>query len=166
MAFDTFMQIGASGQVAGESTDKTHAGWIEIFSFSFGASNPVTVSSGSTGLAGGKVSVSSFNFMKKTELSSAVLFDGCCQGTHYPTAHVIMRKAGGTALEYLTYDFEDCMIESIQWSGSSGGDDTPTESVSMAFGKVTITYEQQASTDGTAGKKIVKSYDSTTNTAA
>ena len=31
------------------------------------------------------------------------------------------------------YDFTDVMVESIQWSGSSGGDDTPTESVSFAF---------------------------------
>ena len=29
------------------------------------------------------------------------------------------------------------MVESIQWSGSTGGDDTPTESVSsLAFAKV------------------------------
>ena len=27
------------------------------------------------------------------------------------------------------------MVESVQWSGSSGGDDTPTESVSFAFGE-------------------------------
>ena len=166
MAFDTFMQIGSPSDVPGESTDSKHAGWIEIYSFSLGASNPVTVGSGSTGLSGGKVSVSSFNCMKKTELSSPVLFDACATGKHFPTAKVILRKAGGTALEYLTYEFGDVMIESIQWSGSSGGDDTPSESLSIAFGKVTITYEQQASADGSEGKKVVKSYDSTTNTAA
>ena len=32
------------------------------------------------------------------------------------------------------------MVESVQWSGSSGGDDTPTESVSFAFAKVEIDY--------------------------
>ena len=41
---------------------------------------------------------------------------------------------------FLIYEFETVMVESIQWSGSSGGDDTPTESVSLAFAKVTITY--------------------------
>ena len=35
------------------------------------------------------------------------------------------------------------MVESIQWSGSSGGDDTPTESVSFAFAKVKVTYSKQ-----------------------
>ncbi len=34
-------------------------------------------------------------------------------------------------------------VESIQWSGSAGGDDTPTESISVAFGKVTMTYMVQ-----------------------
>ncbi|HEX4933366.1 MAG TPA: type VI secretion system tube protein Hcp, partial [Gemmatimonadaceae bacterium] len=41
------------------------------------------------------------------------------------------------------YKFEEAMVESVQWSGSSGGDDTPTESVSFAFAKVTIDYKPQ-----------------------
>ena len=40
------------------------------------------------------------------------------------------------------------MVESIQWSGSSGGDDTPTESVSIAFAKVKISYSKQADATG------------------
>jgi type VI secretion system secreted protein Hcp len=34
----------------------------------------------------------------------------------------------------------------VQWSGSSGGDDTPSESVSFAFGKVTVEYKTQDKT--------------------
>ena len=33
------------------------------------------------------------------------------------------------------YTFTDVMVDSIQWSGSPGGDDVPTESVSFAFAK-------------------------------
>ena len=46
-------------------------------------------------------------------------------------------------MTFLQYDFTDVMVESIQWSGSSGGDDTPTESVSFAFAKVKVTYNKQ-----------------------
>jgi type VI secretion system secreted protein Hcp len=144
MAFDTFLKIEGP-DLKGETTATGYEGQIEVYSFSWGASNPVTVGSGATGLSGGKVSISSFNIMKKTETSSAPLFNACASGQHYDTATVTMRKAGGTAGQqiFLTYVFTDVMVESIQWSGSSGGDDSPTESVSFAFGKVEITYYSQ-----------------------
>lgn len=144
MAFDTFLKIEGP-DLKGETTATGYEGQIEVYSFSWGASNPVTVGSGATGLSGGKVSISSFNIMKKTETSSAPLFNACASGQHYDKATVTMRKAGGTAGQqiFLTYVFTDVMVESIQWSGSSGGDDSPTESVSFAFGKVEITYYSQ-----------------------
>jgi len=139
MPFDTFLDITG---VQGESTAKDMEGKIEIYSFSWGASNPTTVGSGKEGLTGGKVAISSFNVMKKTEKSSPVLFAACCIGKHFDKAIVTMRKAGGEAGQkpFLVYTFEDVMIESIQWSGSTGGDDTPTESVSLAFARVKIDY--------------------------
>ena len=143
MAFDTFMDLGTD--IPGESTAKGFEGKIEIFSFSWGASNPTTIGSGSTGISGGKVSISSFNVMKKTDKASALLFQRCCEGAHIDKCIVTMRKAGGTAGQgaFLVYTFEKVMVESIQWSGSSGGDDSPTESLSLAFGKVKIEYFQQ-----------------------
>jgi type VI secretion system secreted protein Hcp len=163
MAFDTYILI-KTPDVAGEATAAgLPAGQMEIYSFSWGASNPTTVGSGSQGLSGGKVSVSSFNFMKKSEKASATLFSACCTGQHYGSALVTMRKAGGTGGQqtFLTYEFTDCMVESIQWSGSSGGDDSPTESVSMAFAKCKITYFGQKP-DGSVGKLSEASWDLTT----
>jgi type VI secretion system secreted protein Hcp len=147
MAFDTFLDIKG---VEGESTAAGFEKKIEIFSFSWGASNPTTVGSASGGLSGGKVSVSSFNAMKKTEKSSADLFQACATGKHFDSATVTMRKAGGDAGQkaFLIYKFEDVMVESIQWSGSSGGDDTPTESVSLSFGKVEVEYWGQNAKKG------------------
>jgi len=147
MAFDTFLDLKG---IEGESTAKGMEKKIEIYSFSWGASNPTTVSSGATGLSAGKVSISSFNIMKKTEKSSPKLFLACCQGKHLDSAVVTMRKAAGDAGQkaFLTYTFTDVMVESIQWSGSSGGSDTPTESVSFAFGKVAIQYKIQDTATG------------------
>jgi type VI secretion system secreted protein Hcp len=161
MAFDTYIKI-TGPDVAGESTATGHVGELEIYSFSWGASNPVTVGSGSEGLAGGKVSISSFNFMKKSEKSSPTLFASCCTGQHHAKMVVTLRKAGGSAgqKEFIVYEFEHCMVESIQWSGSTGGDDTPTESVSVAFAKCKITYNGQKP-DGSFGKLSESSYDVT-----
>jgi len=149
MAFDTFLSIDT---VTGEATQANHVGWIEVFSFSWGASNPTTVGATSGGLSAGKVSVSSFNVMKKTEASSCSLFAACCAGQHFPTATVEMSKATGTSGQqqvYLKYTFTDVMVESVQWSGSTGGDDTPTESLSLAFAQVAISYSKQGEADGT-----------------
>jgi len=160
MAFDTFLDMTGC---AGESTAAGMEGKIEIYSFSWGASNPTTVSSGATGIAAGKVSISSFNIMKKTEKSSPPLFSACCNGKHFATAVVTMRKATGEAGQkaFLTYTFTDVMVESVQWSGSTGGDDTPTESVSLAFAKVAISYQQQDSASGNVGDPVKASWDLT-----
>ena len=77
MAFDTFLKIKG---VEGEAMQANHAKEIEIYSFSWGASNPTTVGSSSAGLSAGKVSVSSFNLMKKSDKTSPVLFAACCNG--------------------------------------------------------------------------------------
>jgi type VI secretion system secreted protein Hcp len=167
MAFDTFLKFTGGNEVVGESTAADHIGEIEIYSFSLGASNPVTVGSGSTGLTGGKVSISSFNAMKKTEKSSTKLFAACCSGQHFASALVTLRKATGVSggqATFLTYTFEDVLIESIQWSGSTGGDDTPTESLSIAFGKVTIDYSMQDDDTGAMSPAGSASWDQTTVT--
>ena len=159
MAFDTFIKIKG---VDGESTHSKHPGEIEIYSFSWGASNPTTVGSGKTGLSAGRVSLSSFNIMKKSDKSSPTLFQACCNGKHFDDAVVVMNKASGEGGQapFLKYTFTDVMIESIQWSGSSGGDDTPTESVSISYAKCEIEYQQQDD-KGNVGKPVLASWDLT-----
>jgi type VI secretion system secreted protein Hcp len=160
MAFDTFLDIEG---VEGESTATGMEKKIEIYSFSLGASNPTTVSSGSSGLSAGKVSVSSFNVMKKTEKSSPTLFSACCAGKHFAKATVTLRKATGDSGQkaFLTYTFTDVLVESIQWSGSTGGDDTPTESLSLAFAKVEISYLPQDTAAGGVSNPVKASWDVT-----
>lgn len=142
MAFDAYLDIEG---VPGESTAKGMEKKMELLSFSFGGSNPTTVGTGSTGLSGGKVSVSTFNVMKKSEAASAKLFKAMCNGDHYAKATVHLRKATGDGGQapFLVYTFTDVMVDSLQWSGSGGGDDTPTESASFAFAKVDIEYKAQ-----------------------
>jgi type VI secretion system secreted protein Hcp len=158
MAFDTFLKIEG---IDGESTRKGFEKQMEIASFSLGASNPATIGSGTGGTGGGKVSVSTFNVMKRTDASSPLLFQACCQGDHYPKATVTLNKAAGKApIDFLKYEFEEVYVDSVQWSGSTGGDDTPTESVSFSFAKVTVTYTPQKP-DGSKGSPAVGSWDLT-----
>jgi type VI secretion system secreted protein Hcp len=155
MAWDAYLTVEG---VSGESKRSGHEGEIEIVSFSFGASNPSSVGIGGGG-GTGTVSLSSFSILKKTDAASAELFQHCCTGMHFPTAKLTLYKSGGsTALDYLVYDFEEVFVDSIQWSGSDGGDPVPHESVSFSFGKVSITYAEQ-NADGTRGGDHVGSWD-------
>ena len=163
MSFDAYMKI-TGPTVDGESTANEMEKYIEIYSFSWGAHNPNTVGPGSSGLSAGRASLSSFNVMKKSETSSAKLFAACCAGQHYNKAEVSLRKATGTnggQKVFLKYTFENVMVESIQWSGSTGGDDSPTESVSFAFAKVTIDYFKQAEDTGSMSKVGTSTWDVT-----
>ncbi len=155
MAFDAFIKIPG---VDGESKRKGFEKQIEIHSFSLGAANPTTIGHGGGGGAG-KVSISSFSFMKKSDITSPVLFQKCCEGEHFDKVTVTLNKAGGKApVDFLKYEFEQVYVNSIQWSGSSGGDDTPHESVSLDFGKVSVTYTGQ-NPDGTKGATKVGQWD-------
>lgn len=153
MAYDAFIKLAG---IEGEATAKGFEKAIAITAFSWGASNPV--SSTGAGLGAGKVSLSSLNIMKMTDKSSAGIFSACCAGTHIKNCTVHLRKAGGSQIEFLTYTLGDVMIESVQWSGNSGGDDTPTESVSIAFSKIEVKYIPQDAT-GKAGSPVVGSWD-------
>jgi type VI secretion system secreted protein Hcp len=160
MAFDTYMKIEG---VEGESTASGHTGEIEVYSFSWGASNPSTVGPGTSGIGAGRVSISSFNIMKKTDKASPTLFTKCCNGQHIGEIKLTMRKASGEGGQkpFLTYTFTDCMVDSIQWSGSTGGDDTPTESVAFAFAQVNVEYQQQDTKGGSVGKPVTAGWDLT-----
>jgi len=161
MAWDAYLEIEG---LKGESLKKGHEGQIEVIGFSFGAQNQSSVGIGGGGGAG-VVSLSSMSIMKKTDAGSAELFQYICTGEHFPKAKLTMYKSGGAAgpLPYLTMDFEELYPDSIQWSGSQGGDDVPSESVTFAFGKVTFTYSEQ-NEDGTKGGDHVGSWDVRTKT--
>jgi type VI secretion system secreted protein Hcp len=165
MAFDAFLKI-STPDVTGESTDTKHKGEIEFFSFSLGASNPTTIGSATGGAGAGKVHFSSFSIMKKTDKTSPILYAACAGGTHYQKCVVTLRKAGGdTAVEYLKYTFGTVFVESVQWSGSTGGDDTPAESISFAFGSMQVDYQPQGADGKALGGAIHAGWDVTTNKA-
>jgi len=163
MAFDAFLKLDT---ITGESTDSKFAGSMEIFSFSLGAMNPVTIGSAAGGGGGGKASLASLSFTKKTDMASPVLYQTCVTGGHLATGTVTLRKAGGTALVYLTYGLQVVYVDSIHWSGSQGGDDTPTESVSLTFGALTVDYQPQDNTGAPKGGAVHGGWNVQTNLPA
>ena len=167
MAYDIYMHFDGAGKlggtIEGETSDAEMSAKkaFEIFSFSLGGSNPVQIGSAVKGLASGKVAISSFNVMKQTDKSTPSLFAACCVGDHFPKAIVTLRRSGTDAKHagkaFMVYEFTEVMVESVQWSGSAGGDSVPTESVSFAFGAITVQYLPTDET-GALGDAIIQSW--------
>jgi type VI secretion system secreted protein Hcp len=133
--FDAYLEIGG---IRGESAAPGFVGAIEILAFSWGASRSVELGDRPEA---GKLSVSSFNVVKRTDAASAALLEAATAGTRFPTARVTLRRKQGMPNDrFLVYAFDDVAVEAIQWSGSTGGDDTPSESLSLAFRRVTMQY--------------------------
>jgi type VI secretion system secreted protein Hcp len=163
MAFDTYVKIDG---IPGESTSKGFEKQIEIMNFSLGVSNTHTIGSATGGGGSGRASFHSFSLMKKTDKTSPILFSECASGLHIKTIVVTMRKTGGKVpINFLVYTFTDCAIDSVQWSGSAGGDDSPTESVSFGYGKVEVQYTPQKA-DGSPDAAVMKMWDLAKNTGA
>lgn len=148
MAVEIFLKLD---KIDGESTKVNATGWIEIFSFSNGASNPSAVAFG-TGSGAGKVDISSLSLQKQLDKASPTLFQNCCKGTHIATGNMIVREATGDdePQTYYQYDMTECFIDSISWGGAAGGG-KPSESVSLSFKSIKIEYYTQ----GTDGKLTV-----------
>jgi len=151
MAFDSFIKIG---DIKGEATDSKHKDEIEVYSFHWGVSNGGMGGHG-TGHGSGKCQVDDFSFVHKLDKSSPVLFQKCATGEHIKDALFVVRKAGGSQLEYLKVKFTDVLVSHVRPGGSAhGADDIPLEEVGLNFGKVEVDYQPQGADGKAAGGPV------------
>ena len=144
MAVDMFLKLEG---IKGESKDEHgHADQIDVLAWSWGLSNSGTAHSG-TGAGAGKVNVQDISLTKWVDRASINLIQYCATGKHIKSAHLVVRKAGGTPLEYIKIDFDDLLVSSVS-TGGSGGEDRLTENISLNFAKFKVEYFTQAK-DGT-----------------
>jgi len=160
MAVEIFLKLDG---IDGESEKKGAEAWIEIFSFSNGASNPSSVAFG-TGSGAGKVDLSSLSLQKQLDKSSPKLFASCCAGTHIAKGQMMVREAtgGDTTQVYFQYDMTEVFVDSVSWGGAAGGG-KPSESLSLSAKSLQVTYWPQDS-GGKLGNKIVAGWDVSKNT--
>jgi type VI secretion system secreted protein Hcp len=143
MAMDQFIKLTAAGKaLEGESRDKTHAKEIDVLAWSWGVSNSGSAHVGG-GAGAGKCNVQDLSFTKYVDKSTPDLLLACCNGKHYESAVLVVRKAGETPLEYVTITLSEVMISSVS-TGGSGGEDRLTENISLNFAAVKFDYVEQA----------------------
>ena len=138
MAVDMFLKLS---DIKGESLDEGHRDWIQVESFSWGATNALAAGRG--GAAAGKVSLQDFHFVQRVNKASPLLMQAACSGEHIPEGTLaVSRKAGEKQQDYLIVKLTDILVSSYQTGGSSGSD-VPMEQVSLNFSKVVVEYHAE-----------------------
>ena len=151
MAADYFLKIDG---IEGESHDSKHKDEIDLLSYSFGASQMGTHSTGGGGGAG-KVSMQDFHFTMHINKATPKLLLACASGEHIKKAVLTCRKAGKEQQEFLKVTFTDLLVSSYNTGGSS---DIPMEQISLNFAKIEFEYKEQKP-DGTLGGAVKAGYD-------
>jgi len=91
-----------------------------------------------------------------------VLFQKCATGEHFPKGKLVVRKAGGSQMEYFVVNMETVFVTSVTFS-SAAGDENANEHVSFAFGKVGVDYTAQGADGKPAGGAIHGGWDQLSN---
>jgi type VI secretion system secreted protein Hcp len=158
MAFDIFLKIDG---IKGESTDAQHRDEIEPASFTWGASQQGSTSTGGGGGAG-KAIFQDLNVVMNVSQASPQLFLACAQGRHIKSAVLTCRKAGGREQrDFLRYTFADVLVASYQTNGQAEGG-VPVDEVSFKYAQVKIEYRPQKA-DGSLGAPVTSGWNLKTN---
>ncbi len=160
MASDYLLEIDG---IKGESHDQKHKDFIEIESFSWGASHPGSFAAGGGG-GTGKVAYQDVHFVTPVSKASPILALSCSTGKHIKFANLIVRKAGGKQEEFYKLKIEDVMVSSYQSGAHAGSGQYPTDQFALNFAKIEFEYAPQDEKGGLTGKVAFK-YDVKANKA-
>lgn len=146
MAQDIFLKITG---IDGESLDSAHKNQIDVRSWTWQILQESNMHQGSGGGAG-KATVKDLTFVHAVDRASPNLMKFCLTGKHITEAVLVVRKAGGTPLEYLKITMNDVVITNVQPSGTNA-DEAMLEQVSLSFAKVKQEYTVQNQQGGSGG---------------
>ena len=150
MAVDIFAKIG---DIKGESLDDKHKDEIEVLSFSWGVTNPASISGGGAGA--GKATFHDLSIVHNLDKASPGLLRACATGMHIKDAVITHRKAGKGQQEYLIVKLNDVIITGVTHGGTG---QLISENVTLAFAKVDLEYKPQKP-DGSLDAGIHFKYD-------
>ena len=156
MSIDCHLKLDG---VQGESTHAKHKDEIQLYNWSWGASNAANISGG--GMAVGKGQAQDLHFTKKYDRASPNISKNCISGKHFKDATISMSIAGGSQEDFLVIKLKEVYITSHQVTAGAGGE--VTDSVSMAYADIEYAYKPQTP-DGSLGGEVKFGVDQRTTT--
>jgi type VI secretion system secreted protein Hcp len=145
-----FMALSGGGQAAafikfdgvdGESQDQDHRGWSAIASFH-------QVMHRTTGTdptqPRGTVVLEDILVVKELDKSSPKLAEALTRGHFFPTVeiHLTTSYADAGRVTYYAYELKNVQVTSYSLGGSGRSQEVPTESMSLNFEEIKVTYTE------------------------
>jgi type VI secretion system secreted protein Hcp len=135
-AVDYFLKVG---DIEGESTDRNHQGWIDLYSFSWAlATTSGSVKGGGGGA--GKVVFSDFSWTQGLDSSVVPLFVAVASGTRYETATFDVVRTGDRSESFFQMILGGAAPTSLSLSGDS---EDILASASLGAEIITMRYRPQ-----------------------
>jgi len=153
MSTDLFLKIDG---ITGESQDNNHKGWINIDSFTWGASQPGNMSVGGGGGAG-KVQYRDLSVQALIDKATPAIMRYVSIGKHLSRVELSICKAGGKQIEYCRITLVDVLITSVIFNGTTNRD-TIGLSYQFQASKVKTQYWEQ-SASGSKGAETQSGWD-------
>ena len=126
------------GDIPGESTDPAHIDEIEVLGWSWGLSQPISLT---TIPAGGSAAFNDLSVTKYIDKSTPLLMKAASTGERHDTAKLSIRNIGTRPVEFYTVEMEGVYIYGLM-TGGAAIEDRLTESTTLAFERITVTYIQ------------------------
>lgn len=146
MALDIHLKIeGGTVTFTGDSKHKVHTNEIPILAWSWGASQSGSFQVGEG--SAGKAHVQDLSITKYCDKSSAQFLKAVTTGAKAETATLSMSQAGGTQKDFIILKLTNVMVTSYS-TGASGGEDTPTENITLTFAKFSFDHHTDGKSDG------------------
>jgi type VI secretion system secreted protein Hcp len=129
--------------VDGECQDKDHKNWSPFLSMSQGIHKPGGGATGSTRRRGDTV-LEDIQVTKELDKSSPKLAEAVCNGKVFPKVelHFTASYTDAGRVTYLAYELKNVAISSYHVSGAGQADQVPTDSFSLNFEEIKVTYTE------------------------
>jgi type VI secretion system secreted protein Hcp len=128
--------------VDGEAQDKDHKGWSDIISFT----QPIHKPGSGTGATRrrGDVVLDDVTVVKELDKASPKLAEAVCKGRVFDKVEINLTASYTDAgrVTYYAYELKNCQVVSYDISGSGQSEDVPTETISINFEEIKVTYTE------------------------
>lgn len=139
--------------IDGEAQDKDHKAWSDLLSFQQAISQTGGGATGPTRRRG-DVILDDVTCTKELDKASPKLAESICKGKIHPKVeiHVTASTTDAGRVTYYAYELKNVMVTSYDISGAGQAEDVPTESFSLNFEEIMVTYTEVDREGKTKGK--------------
>lgn len=151
--------------IDGDVTAKGYEKQIEVDSFQFGVGRAISMDAGSAAnRSSGRPSLSEITVTKRMDKSSFGIMKEVLSGSDGKKVKISVVEISKDQLkEYVGYELEEVMVSG--YSVSTGGEGSPSESISLSYAKITASFTA-ADKSNKAGTPQRVSYDLATAKAS